>query len=210
MWYTLLHLPVVDCLPYQPGTNMLSAMKPPPGSIPDSTVITFEYEKGGKKVEFTADNFPEDFNDSLYTNPRRYDKVVRKGNADPAIRDFSLTNRDGQNITDSVLSAPGSKLLLFLRHKYNSGDWMIVADAIFKDAAKKGIPAAVVTSISSAEPGKIPFSNQLPVFACDATAIKTAARANPTLFLLNGDKVISKWSYADFDKAAASIRNLAK
>jgi len=210
MWYTLLHLPVVDCLPYQPGTNMLSAMKPPPGSIPDSTVITFEYEKGGKKVEFTADNFPEDFNDSLYTNPRRYDKVIRKGNAEPAIRDFSLTNGGGQNITDSVLNTPGSKLLLFMRHEYNSGDWQIVADAIFKDAARKGIPAAIVTSISADELGNLPLARQLPVYACDATAIKTAARANPTLLLLDGDRIVSKWSYADFDKAAASIRNLSK
>src|SRR3954470_15955528 len=56
-WYVLVHLPVKDCLPYKIGNNISEKMQAPPGSIPDSTVISFVYEKAGKQVEFTADNF---------------------------------------------------------------------------------------------------------------------------------------------------------
>ena len=35
---------------------------------------------------------------------------------------------------------------------------------------------------------------------CDATAIKTAARANPTLYVMNGPVVQEKYSWADLDK----------
>src|SRR5215207_5633776 len=63
-WYVLNHLPVVDCLPYKVGKNIPAQMKIPPGAIPDSTVISFVYDKQGKQIEFTADRFPEDFNDS--------------------------------------------------------------------------------------------------------------------------------------------------
>ena len=62
-------------------------MKMPAGAIPDSSVITFVYQKGGKEIEFTSDKFPADF-DSTYTFVRRYDKLLRKGNAEPPIKDF--------------------------------------------------------------------------------------------------------------------------
>jgi hypothetical protein len=57
-WYVLQHLPMIDCLPYKAGNNIQEKMKTPPGSIPDSTVISFVYNKGGKEIEFTADKFP--------------------------------------------------------------------------------------------------------------------------------------------------------
>ena len=66
-------------------------MKIPPDAVPDSTVISFVYEKGGATVEFTSDNFPDDFDDSIYHFVKRYDKLIRKGNAEPAIKDFVLT-----------------------------------------------------------------------------------------------------------------------
>src|SRR5687767_14422579 len=47
-WYVLVHLPVVDCLPYRVGKNIQQQMKMPEGAIPDSTVINFVYEKEGK------------------------------------------------------------------------------------------------------------------------------------------------------------------
>src|SRR6185295_15047709 len=70
-WYVLSHLPVIDCLPYKAGNNIQEKMKVPPGSISDSSVISFVYSKNGKEVEFTADKFPSDF-DSTYTFVRRY------------------------------------------------------------------------------------------------------------------------------------------
>ena len=34
--YVLVHLPVVDCLPYKAGNNIPEKMLPPPGAIPDN------------------------------------------------------------------------------------------------------------------------------------------------------------------------------
>jgi uncharacterized membrane protein YphA (DoxX/SURF4 family) len=62
-WYMLSYLPVMDCLPFKKRNNISDQMKMPADAIPDSTVIKFVYEKQGKEVEFTADNFP--------TNPQR-------------------------------------------------------------------------------------------------------------------------------------------
>jgi uncharacterized membrane protein YphA (DoxX/SURF4 family) len=59
-WYTLQHLPVVDCLPYKIGNNIVEKLQVPDNARRDSTVITFVYEVNNKQVEFTADNFPAD------------------------------------------------------------------------------------------------------------------------------------------------------
>jgi uncharacterized membrane protein YphA (DoxX/SURF4 family) len=203
MWYTLNHLPVVDCLPYKEGINILGGMKIPEGARPDSTVITFVYTHSGKEIEFTADKFPADFNDTTYTFVRRYDKLVRAGDATPAIKDFALTNQRGEPVTETFLNAEGLKLFLFVQHGYPQGEWLVKADVIARDAAKKGIARVLVTSVSLEQlyknaPGA--FYRFEPVM-CDATAIKTAARANPTMILLNKDTILKKWSYQDFDKA---------
>ncbi len=107
--YVLKHLPVVDCLPYRINNNISEKMKAPPGSIPDSTVITMQYEKNGKKVEFDASHFPADFDDS-YHFVSRYDKLIRKGNAEPPIKDFNLLTGEGADTTQAVLTAKGYRI----------------------------------------------------------------------------------------------------
>ena len=210
MWYTLLHLPVVDCLPYKIGKNIFGEMKIKEGAQKDSTVITFVYEKAGKEVEFTADKFPDDFNDSLYKFIKRYDKVIREGNALPKIKDFTLTNAQGEQVTEQVLAAEGYKLLWFLRQDWKEGRWVSFADVLAKESAEKSIPSILVTSISLEQLNKnpIPFFSRVTPYTCDATAVKTAARANPTLYLLKRDSIVNKWSYADLEVAIKYIREL--
>jgi hypothetical protein len=92
-WYALRYLPPVDCLPFKRGNSIPEKMKMPANAVPDSIVMTFVYDKQGQKVEFTADKFPGDFNDSLYKFINRYDKLIRKGkNNEPPIKGFSLTS----------------------------------------------------------------------------------------------------------------------
>ena len=99
-WYSLRYLPPIDCLPFKKGNSIPEKMKMPADAVPDSIVMTFVYEKQGQKVEFTADKFPTDFNDSLYKFISRYDKLIRKGkNNEPPIKGFSLI---GANLVDST------------------------------------------------------------------------------------------------------------
>jgi hypothetical protein len=46
------------------------------------------------------------------------------------------------------------------------------------------------------------------VLKCDGTAIKTAARANPTLYLIKGGTILRKWSYADFRNVIPAVNEL--
>ena len=214
MAHALKRLPPIDCLPYKVGANIPEKMRIPPGAVPDSTVINFVYEKDGKQVEFDANNFPADFNDSTYRFIRRYDKVVREGNAKPAIRDFAILTASGNDTTQAILASEGRIAVLFSRSVAGGpADWPWREDfSRFREkATKAGIPLIWVTSdadrlTSALQSGGWP---DIPVFKGDAVAIKTAARADPTVYILRKGTIEGKWSYADFDKAAAALSDKA-
>ncbi len=201
-WYALVYLPVVDCLPYKKNAVIQEKMKIPEGATPDSTVITFVYNKGGKEVEFDASNFPEDFSDSLYTFVKRYDKLVREGNAKPEIKDFVILSPSGNDTTMSILEQPGKMLILFTREiSPDNNNWIPGMTAVMEKAKQLSIPVLVVSS--DADRVKSLLSKEkidLPVCKGDLVAIKTAARSNPTLYLLEQGRIINKWGKGSFEK----------
>ena len=208
-WYVLVHLPVVDCLPYRVGNNIPDKMKPPPGAIPDSTVITMVYDHKGQKVEFDATHFPKDFDDS-YHFVNRYDKLIRKGNAEPPIKDFVLTTGEGTDTTQAVLDAGGYKLFKFVR-ELGTDAGAKEFGIILTMAKAKHIPVFIITADYDnvlTHVRQTGIAGDVTVLKCDATAIKTAARANPTLYLLHRGAVKDKWSYADLEKAIPAVNEL--
>jgi uncharacterized membrane protein YphA (DoxX/SURF4 family) len=207
-WYVLNYLPFVDCLPFKVGNNISEKRKMPANAIPDSTVISFVYEKDGKKVEFTADKFPSDFKVPPYKFLKRYDKIVRKGkNNEPPIKGFSLLTESAEDSTDIVLSQPECLLLFCENFATPVKSWQRNFETVLTVAAQKMIPAYIVTSSrkeANVALAPTPFST-LPVFECDFTAIRTAARTNPCLYLLKRGTVISKWSYHRMSAAARDL-----
>ena len=145
-WYALRYLPLMDCLPFKKGANIFEKMKPPVGAIPDSTVINFVYEKDHKTMEYTADQLPPDL-DSSYTFVKRYDKIIRKGNAEPEIKDFSLISESGNDSTRQILDRPGYQVMLISRNfPQTSPHWNKTFILLYTLAKSKNIPVIVVTA----------------------------------------------------------------
>src|SRR6266487_411970 len=203
-WYVLSYLPLVDCLPFKKGNSIPEKMKMPANATPDSTVITFVYEKEGKKLEFTADKFPSDFKVPPYKFITRYDKIIRKGkNNEPPIKGFSLRAQSGADSTDIILSEPYCLLLFCENFSTPVSYWQKEFEKLWEAANRKNIPVYIVTaSINEAMIAlrKTPFSN-IQIFECDFTAIRTAARTNPCLYLVKKGTVVNKWSYKKISNA---------
>jgi uncharacterized membrane protein YphA (DoxX/SURF4 family) len=210
--YVFKHLPVVDCLPYKLGKNIQQQMKVPRGAIPDSTVITFVYDKQGKQVEFTSDKFPDDFDDSLYHFVKRYDKVIREGNAQPAIKDFVLTSLSGTDSTVAILEQKGYALLLFVKDQMNNSydrNENAQLRAVMGYAKNNKFPFYIITNAREViNEFATATKNSATTFMCDAVAIKTAARANPTLYLIKDGTIQNKWAYADIGKAYEQLNKM--
>src|SRR6266498_2460360 len=200
-WYALNYLPFADCLPFKKGNNIPTKMKRPPGSVPDSFAIRFIYEKNGKQFEFSPGELPTDLN--TYTFKDRIDKFIRKGNADPPIKGFSLRTPSGTDSTAIVLSEPYCLLLFCENFSTPVRYWQKDFEELRKVASQKNIPVYIVTASASEASiafRKTPFSD-IPVFECDFTAIRTAARTNPCLYLLKQGTIVNKWSYKKMGKA---------
>jgi len=195
-FYVLKHLPVKDCLPYKPGNNIIELRKMPADAIQDKYSYSFVYEKAGAKKEFDMAALP----DSSWAFVERKQTLVTKGkNNVPLINDFSFTTSSGNDTTEAILTQPGEYYLLFVKEEPGDEEWS--ATIAMMATRNKGIPLFVITSQPKEmnqlfNLGREPMN--VPVLTCDGTAIKTAARANPTLFLMKGPVIQDKKSWADF------------
>lgn len=199
--HVLEHLPLTDCLPYKKGNNLLQLRQMPANAIPDQFSYSFIYQKDGVKKSFGADQLP----DSSWIYVDRKQTLVKKGsNNVPLINDFSLTDSAGVDVTEAVLSQSGEYYLFFIKElEANVASWSASFDKLAATAKQQNRPLYIVTAdkIKATAFFMDEHHYQLPLLTCDATAIKTAARANPTLFLMKGPVVQGKWSWKDIGDA---------
>ena len=200
-WFVLRHMPVIDCLPFKKGNNIIALRKMPADAVPDKKGFKFFYKKDGKEQEFSKQNLP----DSTWEFVRREDFIIEKGeNNEAPIKDFYLTTLSGADSTDPVLNTPGEYYLFFVKDLSAGTDyWLNNFTALYTLAKSKNIPLIIVAS-QAAEAQQ--FFNErntynIPVLSLDATALKTAARTNPELYLMRGPVVENKWGWADFKMA---------
>jgi len=203
--YVQHHLPLKDCLPFKVGNNILELRKMPKDAVPDKFDYTFVYQKNGEKKEFGVNNIP----DSTWQFVDRKQTLVQKGkNNIPLINDFSFTTESGNDTTEAILGQEGEYYLmytsLFDDIKNPAKDWMEDVALLIKANALNKKLFVVTTQIEQAKKRYQVFIEgkkiTQPIFTCDATALKTVARSNPTLYLMNGSIVKQKWGLGDFKK----------
>ncbi len=195
-WYVLKYLPVKDCLPFKAGNNILELRKLPKDAVPDKYDYVFVYKKNGETKEFKVNALP----DSTWVFADRKQILIEKGkNNIPLINDFTLTTQSGTDTTEALLNSAAGYYLLFMKEYPGDEEWnATLAYLLHRDRSK---PLFVVTSQPKEldrlfNRGTEPLNVQ--VLSCDGTAIKTAARVNPTLYLMKGAVIQKKWSWADF------------
>jgi hypothetical protein len=96
--------------------------------------------------QLPAEQLPADL-DSSYTFIKRYDKLIRKGNAEPEIKDFSLITESGTDSTLQILGRPGYQLMIISRSfPKTNPQWNKEFILLYTLARSKNIPVIVVTS----------------------------------------------------------------
>ncbi len=106
-----------------------------------------------------------------------------------------------QDVTETVLGQEGDYYLLFLKKIEPDQDWLTDFYNFYTSLTDKSKVYIVTSDFKAANSlfnsGRNPIGLQ--ILVCDATAIKTAARVNPTLYKMHGPVVKEKWSWANFD-----------
>lgn len=107
------------------------------------------------------------------------------------------------------MNEEGYQLFLFIKNDYNKGPWSELMAVVMNIAQEKNIKGFLVSNLAVDRLYELAQSlNGLTPLRCDATAIKTAARANPTLYLVRKGTIVNKWGFADFDQAGRYLKNL--
>ncbi|MEO5984667.1 MAG: BT_3928 family protein [Ferruginibacter sp.] len=199
-FYVLKNLPLIDCLPFKKGNNILELRKVPANAVQDKYEYSFIYEKNGEKKEFTADALP----DSTWTFNERNQKLVQKGkNNIPLINDFKLNTAVGTDSTEQVFTLNENYYLMFLQFpSAHTKAWIKDLRVLMTDTSRTKKIFLITSQRNEAEDfvrkNNFFFDN---IFTADATAIKTAARSNPALYLMKGPVVQDKWGWGNFVKA---------
>ena len=202
-WYVLRNLPLADCLPYKKGNNIVELQKMPANAIPDKYDFLFIYKKDGVQKEYKADATP----DSSWEFVDRKQTLIQKGsNNIPVINDFSLTTENGNDSTDAILNIAGEYYLLYIQDletypKNWDGDIELIKKLI-NQKKEFYIVTSQIVKVKNRFKELLSKENidiaSIKFLSCDATVMKTVARVNPTLYLMNGPVVKDKFSWTAF------------
>ena len=182
------HLPYFDFLPYKVGNNIPALMKPA-----EAPRYRYTFERNGKTME--ASDFPTDT-----TWQYKSMAVLNPAKSTPVITDFVITDPEGNDVTQQVLT--GNKLILIVQNTNKTDrDRFAQFNKLFAEAAKSRKHIEVLT-ITSTSPGKFDsFRHDVnlatPYYFADATVLKSVIRSNPGLLVLHDGTVMAKYHYHD-------------
>ena len=190
-FYNYINLPIIDFRPFKIGVNIPEQMAFPEDAPHDEYL--YIYEKDGKKTSFTPATSPA--GDSTWTFVKA--KLIKEGYV-PPILSFELSNAEGVDLTDRILSNDNGVFLLIAHNIDKASDKHTdEINNLYDYAVEHHIPFYGVTNSSKDEinawinntGAEYPF-----LFADDVT-LKTIIRSNPGLVLLKAGTILKKWSH---------------
>lgn len=192
---SLAYLPPIDFRPFRVGVNLKEAMEIPAGAPTDIYKTTLIYEKNGVKKTFDETNYP--WKDTTWKYVDSKSVLIKKGYT-PSISNFSLIDKDGNDVSTHIIDGTGYSFLLVapklekanlsrLKYIQNLDGYCIANGHNFFVA-------------TSSDWDKIKsFENQLDlpitVTQGDEIMLKTIVRSNPGLLLIYNGTIIGKWSW---------------
>lgn len=193
--WVLNHLPLIDFRPYQVGNNIEKGMNIPEGAPKSVVEMTFIYKVNGVDTEFSENdlmNLPEgaEFVD-------RKDKVITEGYV-PPIHDFTMMKNDS-DYKEELLQEP--KLLMVVTYDLNIAEegGMEQMEKLNQQAKAKGYKVIGMTNstVEEIEKSQKKYGLTFDYYTCDAIALKTIERANPSIVLLEKGTIKQKVHYND-------------
>jgi uncharacterized membrane protein YphA (DoxX/SURF4 family) len=196
--YAYRHLPFIDFMAYKVGVNIPDGMIIPEGAPADVYEESiFIYEKDGKKEGFTIDNLP----DSTWTFVEVPEPVLLKRGYVPPTKDFSITSLEKRESLHENIFAQGGYLVFITSADINNAK--LKNSAAVNELCEYSVNNNInfmMLSGSSEQANQIYLQNakaKYPVYATDATVLKSMARSNPGIILLKDNIILKKWNIND-------------
>jgi uncharacterized membrane protein YphA (DoxX/SURF4 family) len=194
-YWVINHLPLKDFRPYKVGANIRKSMEIPDNAPKSVVEMIFIYKVNGVDKEFTEKDLMSLPEGAEFVD--RKDKIIIQGYV-PPIHDFKL-ELDGEDKTDMILSEEKAMLIVAYDLEKANESGLQKINKLYKEATAKGYYVALLTGSSAnvIVEVKKKYGFTFDVLFCDATALKTIERANPSFVLLNYGTVTQKVHYND-------------
>lgn len=192
------HLPFIDFRPYKAGNNVCDLRTLPPDAKQPvyETTLVYKHTDTGEEQEFTLDNFPTG---EEWSFVEQQSVLVQEGDQ-PKIKNFTLSNGEGDEVTDDFLMEEGYKLLVICYDigKTNTKRFDQI-NTLQQKLEVAGIPTYGVSASGDAEVEAFRHEQQaaFPFWSSDETELKTIVRSNPGLVLFKDCEVVKKWHWRD-------------
>lgn len=187
--------PIMDFRPYSVGTDIKASMTIPEGAPLTEYKTTFILEKDGVVREFDEHNYPYDDSTWVYKDSRS--EVVKEGYT-PPITDFTFTTADGEEKTDALLNSCAPTFLAISPKLENATESDLAELGRQCELARKnGFEFFVATSSSNEALSKAVerAGTNLDFLFADETMLKTIARSNPALIIIQNGVIVAKYNF---------------
>lgn len=191
----ILHEPLIDFRAYKIGTNIVSEKEKIAKNPSEyKTFYSLKNSKTGEVLKLNQDDY---INDKKYWEEgtpwtieegKNESKLVKDGYQSEIVK-FKLEDETGNDITENIIKSPKVILLFSYSPQHASKD--IISQATAK--AKSQNPNAVY-GVSTQQKT---FPN-VPSLMMDGTAIKTIARSNPFVLVLQNGVIVEKIPAKDY------------
>lgn len=191
MYHGIRHEPVKDFRDYKIGTDLImekAKIAQNPSEYKTQYVLKNSKTNEVLKVnqdDYIAKNYWQDENWQIQSDQTK--SVISKQGYVSAIDKFHLEDENGNDVTETILKAPKAVLLFTYKPKEVDKNLLLKYENFIKGNA-------VVYGISTE---KNTFT-QLKNLTMDGTAIKTIARSNPFILILENGKIVEKMNMADY------------
>ena len=191
--YCFSFLPILDFRPYKVGANIPALMEIPENAEHPVFETKLIYAKNGVQRNFTIKDYPK--NDSSWVFVDSKTIMVKKG-YEPPIHGFSITTKEGNDITDQILSDSSYTFLLIAQKLEEASENNVdKINEIYDYSKKFGYDFYALTSSLPVEIKEWTKNTgaEYPFATMDNITLKTIIRSNPGLLLLKGGTIINKW-----------------
>ena len=187
------HLPILDFRPYKVGTEIKQSMGLNETNEKEYILV---YEKNGEKKKFGLNEIPSDDQGWNFVETI----VIDHKNEDVSIKDFFITDIDGNDITNEFLSNDTVAFVLLSYDLLNADEENIDKIVeLHEIVSEMKLPFYILTSNKQ---DAISYWTELTgsdfeYIYGDITVIETIVRSNPGLVVLYKDKIIDKINVSD-------------
>ena len=185
--------PIIDFRPYSVGTNINKAMQIPDDAPLPEYKTTFILEKNGQQQEFDENNYP--YNDSTWVYVDSRTEVISEGYT-PPITDFTLTDVEGNSLTEHILSSDKPIVLIISAKIEEITDEHIQTLANIDEAmlAKdREVYIATASNIAAQKQNDYKTGRIFTYLQGDETMLKTITRSNPGIIVIQNGVIVAKY-----------------